>query len=253
MGNNKVQMEVNYSWYADSFRKHEYLIRFHIIILPHWNNTGSWNLSTWKARANLTMSTLQTNISYIVNTMAVDDLATQGARASTAMPLTYRACPECFNHPTVSVNMHNTPSYAFLTPFATRYYVHGQCSITIITAIHSSHKYPDTTNLNTWWLIPMRAHYIVMPQMGSCMLGGFTAWASCQIRKIAGAHAPGMPGTFSPSPQVSDPDMHHGTCVTHVPWCMPGSLTSSFLWNRRRGKTFPAFPAHAQPAILRIW
>ena len=78
-------------------------------------------------------------------------------------------------------------------------------------------------------------------------------WASCQIRKIAGAHALGMPGTSSPSPQVSDPDMHHGTCVTHVPWCMPGSLTSSFLWNRRRGKTFPAFPAHAQPAILRIW
>ena len=78
-------------------------------------------------------------------------------------------------------------------------------------------------------------------------------WASCQIRKIAGAHAPGMPGTFSPSPRVSDPDMHHGTCVTHVPWCMPGSLTSGFLWNRRRGKTFPAFPAHAQPAILRIW
>ena len=45
----------------------------------------------------------------------------------------------------------------------------------------------------------------------------FRLWASCQIRKIAGAHAPGMPGTFSPSPQVSDPDMHHGTCVTHVP------------------------------------
>ena len=62
------------------------------------------------------------------------------------------------------------------------------------------------------------------------------SWASCQIRKIAGAHAPGMPGTFSPSPQVSYPDMHHGTCVTHVPWCMPGSLTSGFLWNRWRGK-----------------
>ena len=25
--------------------------------------------------------------------------------------------------------------------------------------------------------------------------------------------------------------MHHDTCVTHVPWCMPGSLTSSFLWS----------------------
>ena len=24
---------------------------------------------------------------------------------------------------------------------------------------------------------------------------------------------------------VSDPGMHHGTCVTHVPWCMSGSLT----------------------------
>ena len=80
-----------------------------------------------------------------------------------------------------------------------------------------------------------------------------TAWASCQVRKFVDAHAPGMPGTFSPSPQASDPDMHHGTCVTHVPWCMSGSLTSGFLWNRRRGKTFPAFPAHAQPAILRIW
>ena len=61
-------------------------------------------------------------------------------------------------------------------------------------------------------------------------------WTSCQIRKIAGAHARGMPGTFSPSPQVSDPDMHHGTCVTHVPWCMPGSLTYGFLWKRRREK-----------------
>ena len=87
---------------------------------------------------------------------------------------------------------------------------------------------------------------------GSVKRGVFP-WASCQIRKIAGAHAPGMPGTFSPSPQLNDPDMHHGTCLTHVPWCMPGSLTSGFLCNRRRGKTFPAFPAHAQPAILRIW
>ena len=26
-------------------------------------------------------------------------------------------------------------------------------------------------------------------------------------------------------PLVSDPGMHHGTCVTHVPWCMSGSLT----------------------------
>ena len=50
------------------------------------------------------------------------------------------------------------------------------------------------------------------------------------------AHAPGMPGTFSLPPQVSEPDMYHGTCVTHRPWCMPESLTSGFLWSRWRGK-----------------
>ena len=54
--------------------------------------------------------------------------------------------------------------------------------------------------------------------------------------KLRVAHAPGMPGTFSPPPQVNDPDMHHGTCVTHVPWCMPGSLTSDFLWRGWLGK-----------------
>ena len=45
--------------------------------------------------------------------------------------------------------------------------------------------------------------------------------------KLRVAHAPGMPGTFSPPPKplVSHPGMHHGTCVTHVPWCMSGSLT----------------------------
>ena len=54
--------------------------------------------------------------------------------------------------------------------------------------------------------------------------------------KLPVAHAPGMPGTFSPAPWISDPGMHHGTYVTHVPWCMPGSITSGFLWSRRRGK-----------------
>ena len=50
------------------------------------------------------------------------------------------------------------------------------------------------------------------------------------------AHAPGMPGAFPALPRVSDPDMHHDTCVTHVPGCMQGSLTSRFRWSRWRGK-----------------
>ena len=35
---------------------------------------------------------------------------------------------------------------------------------------------------------------------------------------------------------VSDPVMHHGTCITHVPWCMSGSLT------RGGGENVPGIP-----------
>ena len=47
--------------------------------------------------------------------------------------------------------------------------------------------------------------------------------------KLRVADAPRMPGTFphhrlQRKPLVNDPGMHRGTCVTHVPWCMPGSL-----------------------------
>ena len=50
-----------------------------------------------------------------------------------------------------------------------------------------------------------------------------------------------MPGTFSRhqlkrKPLVSDPGMHHGTCVTHVPWCMSGSQTGG------GGKNVPGIP-----------
>ena len=37
-------------------------------------------------------------------------------------------------------------------------------------------------------------------------------------------------------PLVSDTGMHHGTCVTHVPWCMSGSLT------RRGRENVPGIP-----------
>ena len=37
-------------------------------------------------------------------------------------------------------------------------------------------------------------------------------------------------------PLVSDPGMHHGTCVTHVPWCMSGSET------RGGGENVPGIP-----------
>ena len=44
------------------------------------------------------------------------------------------------------------------------------------------------------------------------------------------------------TPLVNDPGMHHGTCVTHVPWCMSGSLF------RGGGENVPGIPnASATP------
>ena len=66
--------------------------------------------------------------------------------------------------------------------------------------------------------------------------------ASYQIRKIAGCACAGNAGKVFPRGRlqrkllVSDPDMHHGTCVTHVPWCMSGSL------NRGGGENVPGIP-----------
>ena len=61
-------------------------------------------------------------------------------------------------------------------------------------------------------------------------------WAFCQIRKIVGGACAGNAVNVSRPPRVSDPDMHHDTCVTHMSWCLPGSLTSGFLLSWWRGK-----------------
>ena len=45
----------------------------------------------------------------------------------------------------------------------------------------------------------------------TCCYGPLARYVKLRI-----AHAPGMSRTFSPPPRVSDPDMHHDTCVTHV-------------------------------------
>ena len=69
----------------------------------------------------------------------------------------------------------------------------------------------------------------------------------------AGCACAGNAGNISPrrwlqrKPLVSDSDMHHGTCVTHVPWGMSGSL------NRGGGENVPGIPGACAPAILRIW
>ena len=80
-----------------------------------------------------------------------------------------------------------------------------------------------------------------------------TQWASYQIRNIAGCACTGNAGNVFPrhqfqrKPLVSDPGMHHGTCVTHVSWCMSGSLTCG------DGENVPGIPGACAPATLRIW
>ena len=78
-------------------------------------------------------------------------------------------------------------------------------------------------------------------------------WTSYQICKIAGCACAGNAGNVFPRRRfqrkllVSDPGMHHGTCVTHVPWCMSGSLTCG------DGENGPGIPGACAQAILRIW
>ena len=65
------------------------------------------------------------------------------------------------------------------------------------------------------------------------------AWTSYQIRKIVGCGNAGkvfFRHRVQRKPLVSDPGMHHGTCVTHVPWCMSRSLT------RGGGENVPGIP-----------
>ena len=79
------------------------------------------------------------------------------------------------------------------------------------------------------------------------------SWASYKIRKIAGCACASNAGNVFPrhrfkrKPLVSDPGMHHGTCVTHVPWYMSGSLTCG------DGENVPGIPGACAPANLRIW
>ena len=89
----------------------------------------------------------------------------------------------------------------------------------------------------------MKVHSIYFTDSSICWPPGwvlFLATAShrplVRYIKLQVVHAPGMPGTVSLPPWVGDPNMHHGTCMRQLLWCMPGSLTSSFLWSQWQGK-----------------
>ena len=66
-------------------------------------------------------------------------------------------------------------------------------------------------------------------------------------------HAPGMPGTFSPATagyrsRHASRHVHQARAVMHA-----GIANWQFPLRAVVEKTLPAFPAHAQPTVLRIW
>ena len=109
-----------------------------------------------------------------------------------------------------------------------RHCTHYDVNVMMNRLLHIHNKTKETRTLciflEIYAINPMRAH------------GPLARYLKLRV-----AHAPGMPGTFSQPPRVSDPDMHHGTCVTHVPWCMLGSLSSGFL-EVGGGENFPSIP-----------
>ena len=122
--------------------------------------------------------------------------------------------------------------------------------IQLILGTHST-KYVSMMTIMRKWNVSRNEYDLVAIMHGT---QSFThRWASYQIRKIAGCACAGNAGNVSPrrrfqrKPVVSDPGMHHGTCVTHVPWCMSGSLTCG------DGENVPGIPGACAPAISRIW
>ena len=98
-------------------------------------------------------------------------------------------------------------------------------------AIHCRNSAPEAPHL--WAVLAEPLHSPFIANKIEAIDGSSTQRNGPLARYVKLRVAPGM---FFPPTRVSDPDMHHGTYVTHVPWCMPGSLTSGFLWRRWRGK-----------------
>ena len=65
----------------------------------------------------------------------------------------------------------------------------------------------------------------LLPDTYNCGLRMRREWRGCISRH-----------RLQREPLVSDPVMHHGTCVTHVPWCMSGLVTLG------GGKNVPGIP-----------
>ena len=104
-----------------------------------------------------------------------------------------------------------------------------------------------------WW--HMRNKSVKLDQVYMCwssrsyLSGHLRAWASCQIRKMAGCASAGNTGKVFPATAVKR-SQHASQQVRDARTVMHAGIANKrFPLMLVAGKTFPAFPAHAQPAI----
>ena len=99
-----------------------------------------------------------------------------------------------------------------------------------------------------WWIEYCNCNHLTIPEsritcevtdmgcfggitwLGYMLRGHFTDGPLTRYVNLWDVHAPIMPERFprhqlQRKPLVRETGIHHGTCVTLVPWCMPGSLT----------------------------
>ena len=119
---------------------------------------------------------------------------------------------------------------------------------------------------NQFWSVSRQSDYHFLNLMGSgnayfwdwmnsslVQVIAWCSWASCQICKIAGCACAGNAGNVFPATTIkrsrhASRHVRDARAVMHA-----GIANQQFPLKSVAGKTFPAFPAHAQPAILRIW
>ena len=79
-------------------------------------------------------------------------------------------------------------------------------------------------------------------------------WASYQMHKIAGCACAGK--DFSATNSKGNPQLATPACITARASLLRHARAVMHIWIAKpavRGETFPAFPVHAQPTILRVW
>ena len=102
-----------------------------------------------------------------------------------------------------------------------------------------------------WWPWCFRSLIAIVLSAHLCISS--CSWDSCQICTLAGCACAGNAGNVFPATNFK------GNRQLAIPACITAraSRTCRHACRDRlpavEGKTFPAIPAHAQPAILRIW